>query len=124
MIILNVIYNGIEQFIQFTVDNGVFSLIIAAIIGIAISNLVSSIKKNIIDYYLNKFFNTNDNNLISLFTSILQFILILYFLYILYEVFIKHIILKYQKNVNTELQWRNQILNELKELNNKIKPNI
>ncbi len=117
MDIIKYIRNAFEEFIKFTVDNGVFTLIIAAIVSIAISNLVSSIKTNIIDYYLNKIFRTTNNNLIALFTSILQFILILYGLYVFYNLFFKHIILRYQRNQGSDMQWKNAVLTELRELN-------
>ena len=41
---------------NFIIENRLTSLLIIALMGIAISGLVTSLKTNIIEYYLNKFY--------------------------------------------------------------------
>ena len=83
--------NIFNSFVKFMIDNNLVNLFMAAIIGLALSNLIGSIKVNLLDYYINKLFKTTNNNLINLATSFLQFILIVLILYFLYNHFLKKI---------------------------------
>ncbi len=110
-----------NDFINFIIENRLTSLLIVAILGLAISNLISSLKTNIIEYYLNKLFKTSNNNLIMFSTSILQFIIIIIILYIIYKFIFKQIEqFNYQKMKFNEIEWKNNILTELKTLNHNI----
>lgn len=105
---------------QFTVQNNVFSFFMGTVIGFASSNFIKSFKTNIIDFYLFKLFKVPDSNIISFITSILEFILIIYVLYVVYVNIFKTIIDKYQKQQEDQTQWRKDVLDNLKELNNKL----
>lgn len=113
-------YNIFEDFLRFIVENKLTSLLLVGIIGLAISGLISSIKINIIDYYLNKLFRTTNNNLINLFTSFAQFIIIIIFIYFLYNNFLKKIDYKYVVTSFNEIDWKNNLLNEIRNINSKM----
>ena len=60
------IKNLINDFIIFLIENKLLSLFIISFFAVAISQLLLSIKTNIIEFYLNKLFKTSNNNLINL----------------------------------------------------------
>ncbi len=111
-------YNVFEDFIKFIIENKLLGLFMASFIGLAATNIVSSFKVNIIDYYLNKLFKTTNNNLINLFTTILQSILIILLLYFIYNNFIKHINYKYSISTFDDISWKNNLLNEIRDIKN------
>ena len=113
--------NIFKDFITFIISNKLLGLFMTAIIAIAITSLASSLKTNIIDYYLNKLFKTNNNNLINLFTSFVQSILIIIFLYFIYTNFIKPIEHKYIVSNFDDIAWKKEILTEIKDIKNHIK---
>ena len=91
---------------QFVIDNNVLSLIIAATIGFAFSNVIKSFKINIIDYHIISFFhlNNSNSNIIIFITSILEFLFILLIIYNIYKYFFIKIINKYQRDkINTSI---------------------
>lgn len=106
----------IDEFMNFIIINNLTSIFFIGIISISIAGLISSLKINILDYYLNKLFKTNNNNLISFVTSILYFFIIIIFLFIIYKLFIKNVFNKKQSNFN-EVEWKNNMLLELKNIN-------
>ena len=108
--------NVFEDFIKFIIANKLLGLFMAAIIAIAITSLVSSFKINIVDYYLNKLFKTTNNNLINLFTSFVQTIIIILFLYFIYNNFIKPIEYKYSPSNFDEIEWKNNLLTEIRDI--------
>ncbi len=116
--IWNNLGNLFNDFINFIIENRLTSLLIVAILGLAISSLVSSFKTNIIEYYLNKLFRTTNNNLIMFITSIIQFIIIVIILYVVYKfLFAKIEKFKQTKEHFNEIEWKNNVLTELKTLN-------
>ncbi len=114
-------YNVFDDFLKFIVENKLLSFFMAAIITLAITNLISSFKVNIIDYYLNKIFKTTNNNLINLFTTFMQSVVIIIFLYFIYNNFIKKLINKYEINKFNEIEWKNNLLNEIRDIKTHIK---
>ncbi len=107
-----------NDFINFIIENRLTSLLIVAILGLAISNLVSSLKTNILEYYLNRLFKTTNNNLIMFITSIIQFIIIVIILYIIYKFLFARIEkFKQTKETFNDISWKNNVLTELKTLN-------
>jgi large-conductance mechanosensitive channel len=110
-----------EDFIKFIIANRLLGLFMAAIIGIAITTLASSFKVNIVDYYLNKLFRTTNNNLINLFTSLVQSILIVILLYFIYNSFIKPIEHRYTIRTFNDIEWKNNLLSEIREIKNHMK---
>jgi large-conductance mechanosensitive channel len=114
-------YNVFDDFLKFIVENKLLSFFMAAIITLAITNLISSFKVNIIDYYLNKIFKTTNNNLINLFTTFMQSGIIIIFLYFVYNNFIKKLINKYEINKFNEIEWKNSLLNEIRDIKTNIK---
>jgi large-conductance mechanosensitive channel len=120
--IINYSVSIFDSFVKFMVDNNLVSLFMAAIIGLALSNLINSLRINILDYYLNKLFKTTDNNLINFGTSVLQFLLIVIMLYFLHNHFLKKINEKYvshEPHFNDTL-WKENILLQLKNINSKM----
>jgi large-conductance mechanosensitive channel len=113
--------NILNEFFKFIIENNLLSLLIVGIIGLAVSTLITSLKTNIIDYYLNKFFKTTNNNIIKFVTSFIQFILIILFLFFIYNVFIKKMIHKYTINKFDDVAWKNNLLNEIRDINSKLK---
>ena len=113
--------NVFSEFFKFMIENNLLNLLIVGIIGIALSYLINSLKINIIDYYLNKIFKTTDNNLISFATSFFQFILIILFLYFIYHTFLKRINEAYMVNKFDDIEWKNNLLNEIRNINSKMK---
>ncbi len=112
-------YNVFEDFIRFMVEHKLLSLFVAGIIGLVIANLVSSVRINLFDYYLNKIFKTSNNNLINLFTTFVQSIIIIIFLYFIYNNFVVYFDTKYSVdkfNKFDEITWRNNILNEIRDI--------
>jgi large-conductance mechanosensitive channel len=110
-----------NDFINFIIENRLTSLLIVAILGLAISSLVSSLKTNIIEYYLNKLFKTSNNNLIMFVTSIIQFIIIIIILYIIYKFLFARIEkFKQSKESFNDISWKNNVLSELKTLNSNL----
>ena len=123
-IINNLIKNGtyiFNDFLKFMVENKLLSLFMVSFCALAISQLLSSLKINIIDYYLNKLFKTSSNNLINFFTSFSQFILIIIFLYFIYNNLIKPIEYKYIINKFDDISWKKNLLSELKDISTKLK---
>jgi hypothetical protein len=114
----SIIFN---DFLKFIIENKLLSLFMVSFFALAISQLLSSLKLNIFDYYLNKIFKTTNNNLINLLTSFFQFILIILFLYFIYNNFIRPIEYKYTINKFDDISWKNNLLNEIRNINNKIK---
>jgi hypothetical protein len=109
------------DFLQFIVENNLIGLFMASFLLLAVSQILSSIKINLIDYYLNKLFKTSDNNLIKLVTSFFQFILILIFLYFIYNYLIKPIQYRYiKRNTFDDVSWKKNLILELKEINTKL----
>ena len=79
-----------NDFMNFIIENRLTSLLIIALMGIAISGLVTSLKTNIIEYYLNKFFKTSNNNFVMLFTALIQFIIIIVIIFFIYRYILKN----------------------------------
>jgi large-conductance mechanosensitive channel len=122
-IIIN-IWNGLglvfSDFINFIIVNKLTSLLVVAILGLAISGLINSLKTNIIEYYLNKLFKTTNNNLIMFLTSFIQFLIIILILYLIYKFIIKTLIESFHKDDKTpfdEISWKKDVLSEIKTLN-------
>jgi large-conductance mechanosensitive channel len=118
--VYNYVSDMFTQFIDFIIENNLIGLFMIGVIGIALSQLISSIKINVFDYYLNKLFKTSNNNLINIFTSFLQFLIIIMILYFIYKNLIKPLNEKFQSNKFNEIGWKNDLLIELKSINNKI----
>lgn len=110
-----------KQFIDFIIENNLFSLFMVGIIGIAISQLLTAIKTNLLEYYLNKLFKTSDNNLINIFTSFLQFLIIIIFIYFIYKYLIKPVSNKYNASKFNDVAWKKDLLAELKLIRNQMK---
>jgi hypothetical protein len=110
-----------EEFLKFIVENKLSGLFIVAFSGLAISSLISSIKINIIDYYLNKLFKTTNNNLINVVTSLIQTILIIIILYFIYNNLFKPLDKKYIISKFDDIAWKNDLLTELKTIRNQMK---
>ena len=110
-----------EDFLKFIIENKLSGLFIVAFFGLAVSSLISSIKTNIIDYYLNKLFKTSNNNLINLFTSLIQTILIIIILYFIYNNLFKPLEKKYIINKFDDIAWKNDLLTELRTIRNQMK---
>jgi large-conductance mechanosensitive channel len=113
-------YKTFEDFLKFIVENKLTTLFMAAIIGLVITTFVTSLRINLIDYYLNKFFKTTNNNLINLFTSFIQSVLIIIFLYFIYIHFIKNLEKRYYYNKFDEIAWKNNLLNEIRDIKSHI----
>jgi hypothetical protein len=109
------------NFVDFIVENNLLGLFMIGIIGIALTQLITSLKINIFDYYLNKLFKTSNNNLINIFSSFLQFFVIIIFMYFMYKSFIKPISERFRAPKFDEIEWKNNLLIELKSINNKMK---
>ena len=118
---LTYISDMFTHFVDFIIENNLLGLFMIGIIGIALTQLISSLKLNIFDYYLNKLFKTSNNNLINIFTSFLQFLVIIIFMYIIYRSFIKPISERFRAPRFDEIQWKNNLLIELRSINNKMK---
>ena len=113
--------NIFEEFIKFIISNKLLGLFMAAIIGIAITTLASSFKVNVIDYYLNKLFKTTNNNLINFLTSFAQSVIIIIILYFIYNNFIKPIEYRYRVATFNDIEWKNDLLTEIKDIKNHMK---
>ncbi len=109
-----------NEFINFIIENRLTSLLIVAILGIGITGLVTSLKTNIIEYYLNKFFKTSNNNLIMFFTAFIQFLIIVIVLFFIYKFILKRIAAAQFSNKATyvdDITWKKDMLLELKSIN-------
>jgi large-conductance mechanosensitive channel len=108
-----------SDFMNFIIENRLTSLLIIALMGIAISGLVTSLKTNIIEYYLNKFFKTSNNNFVMLFTAIIQFIIIIVIIFFIYRYILKKIYEPFSKNKVPfdDISWKKDVLTELHTLN-------
>ncbi len=111
-----------SDFINFIIDNKLTSLLVFAILGLAISGLVDSLKINIIEYYLNKLFKTSNNNLIMFFTAFIQFLIIIFILYLIYRLILKKIKINkrnepFEIDKFDEISWKKEVLTEIKTLN-------
>ena len=108
-----------SDFMNFIIENRLTSLLIIALMGIAISGLVTSLKTNIIEYYLNKFFKTSNNNFVMLFTALIQFIIIIVIIFFIYRYILKKIAEPFiQKKVPfDDISWKKDVLTELHTLN-------
>lgn len=115
--------NVLDNLGEFTVQNNIFSFLIGTVIGFTSSNLIKSFKTNILDFYLLKLFKLPESNLIVFATSIFEFLLILYVLYIVYIHIFKTLVDKYKKQQEDESVWRNELLNNIKQLNAKMPNN-
>ncbi len=121
--IINYTSSIFNSFVSFIVENNLISLFMAALFAYALNGLINSLKTNIIEYYLNKLFKTSNNNLINLFISFLQFLLIITIIYFFYTYVLRKIADKYKNNKSkfNDNLWKENILLELKDINNKIK---
>ena len=110
-----------DNILRFIAENGILTFFLGTVIGFAASNVIKSFKTNIIDYYLIKLFNvnTNNSNLIVFSTSLLEFIIIIYLLYLLYTKVFKNIFDKTSTNKQNEQIWKDKILANLIQLNEK-----
>jgi hypothetical protein len=109
------------HFVDFIIENNLLGLFIVGLIGLALSQLLSSLKINLFDYYLNKLFKTSNNNLINILSSFLQFLIIILLLYFIYRSFIKPISERFKEPKFDEIGWKNNLLIELKNINDKMK---
>uniref|UniRef100_A0A6C0HV49 Uncharacterized protein n=1 Tax=viral metagenome TaxID=1070528 RepID=A0A6C0HV49_9ZZZZ len=113
---LGIIFN---DFMNFIIENRLTSLLIIALMGIAISGLVTSLKTNIIEYYLNRFFKTSNNNFVMLFTALIQFIIIIVIIFFIYRYILKKIAEPFIQNKVQfdDISWKKNVLTELHTLN-------
>jgi large-conductance mechanosensitive channel len=111
------VFNNLAKFM---VQNNVFSFFAGTVIGFASSNVIKSFKTNMVDFYLFKLFKLPDNNIIIFITSIFEFIFIIYILYIVYKNVFKTLIDKYQQKNELEQQWKDDLLLNIKNINNKL----
>ena len=111
-----------SDFMNFIIENRLTSLLIIALMGIAISGLVTSLKTNIIEYYLNKFFKTSNNNFVMLFTALIQFIIIIVIIFFIYRYILKKIAEPFIQNKTQfdDISWKTDVLKELKTLNSNL----
>ncbi len=115
--IFGIVFN---DFMNFIIENRLTSLLIVAILGLAITGLITSLKTNIIEYYLNKIFKTKDNNLIMFLIAFVQFLIIILLIFIIYKYVIQKFIKPFNKKGFDEEGWKNNMLLELKSLNQNI----
>jgi large-conductance mechanosensitive channel len=111
-----------NDFMNFIIENRLTSLLIIALMGIAISGLVTSLKTNIIEYYLNKLFKTSNNNFVMLFTALIQFIIIIVIIFFIYRYILKKIAEPFIQNKVQfdDISWKKNVLTELKTLNSNL----
>ena len=121
LIIKNIPTEVWDDFKNFIIDNNLTSLLMIALFGIGITYLLNSLKTNIIEYYFNKLFKTSNNNLITFFTSLIQFLIIVLILYLVYRFAFRKMIKKKTETLNTDLEWKNSVLKQLTEINSKMK---
>ncbi len=112
-----------NDFMNFIIDNKLTSLLIVAFLGLGISSLINSFKTNVLEYYLNKFFKTSNNNLINFATSFLQFFIIIIFLYFIYRHILKKITERFTKQgpIVDNTKWQKDVLIELKKISEQMK---
>jgi large-conductance mechanosensitive channel len=110
-----------NDFINFIIENRLTSLLLVAILGLAITSIVASLKTDIIEYYLNKLFKTSDNNLIMFLIAFVQFIITLALLYLIYKFLFSRIEkFKASKESFDDVSWKTNLLLELKTLNSNL----
>jgi large-conductance mechanosensitive channel len=111
-----------SDFMNFIIENRLTSLLIIALMGIAISGLVTSLKTNIIEYYLNKLFKTSNNNFVMLFTALIQFIIIIVIIFFIYRYILKKIAEPFMHPTVPfdDISWKKNVLTELKTLNSNL----
>ena len=116
---LGIIFN---DFMNFIIENRLTNLLIIALMGIAISGLVTSLKTNIIEYYLNRFFKTSNNNFVMLFTALIQFIIIIVIIFFIYRYILKKIAESFiHPTVQyDDISWKKNVLKELQTLNSNL----
>jgi large-conductance mechanosensitive channel len=121
--IWNFLGKNFNDFIIFIIDNKLTSLLVVAILGLAITIIVSSFQTNIVEYYLNKLFKTTNNNLIMFLISFVQFLIIILIIYLINKFMIKKIHEHYKVEENIkfdEISWKKEVLTEIQTLNKNI----
>jgi large-conductance mechanosensitive channel len=103
-------------FNKFLYEEGIAGVMIGTISGLAISNLMKDVNKEVITKILKKLKMSNVGLLSSLLEFILQ-IIILFLLYklVLYPIFKTEIEIERRENEN-KVKWRNNLLDEVKTL--------
>ena len=118
---ITILNNSINNFSNFIVENGVLTFTMGAMIGFGVNNLINSFKKNMIDYFINKYigFNT-ESHILLLLTSIIEFIFLLILIYLLYTKVFSKIVQNTKKNKEKEHEWRENVINTLNKIADKI----
>lgn len=106
-----------SDFMNFIIENRLSSLLIVAILGLAITGLITSLKTNIIEFYLNKIFKTSNNNLIMFLLAFVQFLIIILLIFFIYKYVLGRIVKPFNKTPFNEIEWKNNMLLELKKIN-------
>lgn len=123
-----------DQFMDlvgFIIEYGVIGTMVGTLIGFGINNFTTSIKNDLLKpYVIDKLnFGGTTGNAIS---SFIEFLAILIILFIFYKLLIKPLIVRYnqykdekqQDKAKNEQEWRKEVVNELKNLNDSLERRV
>ncbi len=113
--------NIYSVFSKFMVQSGAFSFIIGTTIGFGGTNIVKSLKTDILDNYVFNKFNLKNHGIINFLATIIELIILVYILYLIYNYLFPDIYRISVQKAEEEKKWRNGVINALNEINNKMK---
>ncbi len=116
-------FNIFSVFSKFMIQSGAFSFIIGTTIGFGATNIVKSLKTDLLDNYIFSAFNLKGNNLINFLSTIIELIILVYILYLIYNYLFPDIYKLSVQKSEDEKKWRNGILTALNDINTKLTKN-
>lgn len=116
----NFIKTVVNDFSSFIYEQKIMGFFIGTFIGIASSNLITSFKKNVLDYILTKMFNLSNLNSLFFITSIIEYTLMLISLYFIIKLIKPYFDKRDAATKNTDDIYQSRLLATLDNINNKL----
>jgi len=108
------------EFTDFMYEQKIMGFFIGTFTGIASSNLITSFKKNVLDYILTRLFNLGNSNSLFFITSIIEFILMLIVLYFIVKLVKPYFDKKNIQKKEEDVLYQVKLLDTLNNINQKL----
>jgi hypothetical protein len=112
--------NILSVFPKFMIQSGAFSFIIGTTIGFGATNIIKSLKTDVLDTYVFNKFNLKDYKLINFFSTIIELVILVYILYLIYNYMFPDIYKLSVQKSEDEKKWKKEIITVLNDINNKL----
>ena len=110
----------VDEFTDFIYEQKIMGFFIGTFTGIASSNLITSFKKNVLDYILTKIFNLGNTHSLFFITSIVEFILMLVALYFIIKLVKPYFDKKDTEKKKEEESYQSILINTLNKIDQKL----